>query len=644
RRAESGREFLASTDPAFRPVNLATGPDGALYLVDMYRELVEHPDFVPAELRTKVEFRRWHDRGRIWRIRSRTGGASASGRPPRPRLETASVSELVRHLGHPVGWYAVTAQRLLVERQDRAALPLIEQAFRSEASPTGRLHALWTLHGLGALNAGLLEHAAADPDPLLREHALRVLFTDRRLLEGFPRARVIALAGDPEVRVRPQAAILLGELADRDPEAVRALVALARRDGDDPWVRLGILSGLAERAIDFLREWARTDAGSRPAGSSGRRLLSEAAAIVGVRRRGPELRSLLELLSSPVAEGEVAFRGLDDRLALTAGLGEGLGRSGPPLHAWLAGIPASQRGGAEVNSALWARARSLADSNEEPSRRKVALEVLVRGAPDLARPLLPKLARAEQPAEIQAAAARALGQLASAQQIEELLDGWGSLGLGTRRGLLSAMAANPAHARLLIDALDDQKLAVVELDAAARDALLRGSDPPRRRRLEAILSRFAPEDRSTVVEKYQAALHLVGDRSRGEGVFVKNCQTCHERQGRGHRVGPDLSGIAGRLPGVLLSDILHPNRDVAPDYVALSVATRDGQVLSGLLVEETVSGVKLRQAEGVERTVLRSEIAEIRSSGRSLMPDGLEQAIKPQDMADLLAFLRSGSR
>ncbi len=116
RRAEQGREFLASSDPAFRPVNLATGPDGALYVVDMYRELVEHPQFVPEAARGSVDFRRWHDRGRIWRVRPK---AAAKVKHDHPHLSKSDVPQLVQLLGHPNGWWRATAQRLLVERSCR---------------------------------------------------------------------------------------------------------------------------------------------------------------------------------------------------------------------------------------------------------------------------------------------------------------------------------------------------------------------------------------------------------------------------------------------------------------------------------------------------------------------------------------------
>ena len=143
-----------------------------------------------------------------------------------------------------------------------------------------------------------------------------------------------------------------------------------------------------------------------------------------------------------------------------------------------------------------------------------------------------------------------------------------------------------------------------------------------------------------MLARYQAALQARADDRRGAAVFAKNCQTCHQHQGQGHRVGPDLSGIAGRAPDALLSDILDPNRDVAPDYVDALARHPRGQVVSGLLAEETATTLKLRRAEGVEETLLRSEIDELRSTGQSLMPEGLEQTISLQEMADLIAFLR----
>jgi putative heme-binding domain-containing protein len=452
------------------------------------------------------------------------------------------------------------------------------------------------------------------------------------------------MAADSAIRVRLQAAVVLGEVVREDPEVVTALVALARRDGGDPWVRLAILGALGEAAPSFVREWSSSPAQASPiSAADAQRLLSEVAAIVGVRGRERELRSILGIVSAPASGKEASDRELDERLALAAGLGEGLERGGASLHAWLAGLPDGEKTAAAL-APLWERARALVVADRPAERRQVALEALVRGDPERAAPLLLALVGADQPPDLQVTAARAAGRMASATQVEAILERWGELALGTRRSLLAALSSRATHVGPLVDALEAEKVAVVELDAASREGLRRLADPDVRQRLERLLARFAPSDRSAVVERYRAALSLSGDRARGAAVFQKNCQSCHDFHGKGHRVGPELSGIAGRLPEVMLSDILHPNRDVAPDFVALSIATKGGQVLSGLLVEETATGVKLRQAEGVEQTVLRSEIAEIRSSGRSLMPEGLEQAIRIPEMADLLAFLRSGAK
>ncbi len=194
-----------------------------------------------------------------------------------------------------------------------------------------------------------------------------------------------------------------------------------------------------------------------------------------------------------------------------------------------------------------------------------------------------------------------------------------------------------------MSALEQQTIAPIELDAPTREALLHLADPGLRSRASALLARFAPPDRSSVLAKYRPALKLEGDARRGEAVFSRTCETCHQYQGRGHRAGPDLSGVMGRAPEALLSDILDPNREVAPDFATIAVATRSGQVATGLLAEETATTLKLRRAQGVEETLLRSEIDQVRSTGQSLMPEGLEQGLNLQDMADLIAFLRGGS-
>jgi len=634
RRVEQGREFLASTDPAFRPVNLANGPDGALYVVDMYRELVEHPQFVPEPARGSVDFRRWHDRGRIWRVRPKTAPAVAASRPS---LREADERTLVALLGTRNAWWRDTAQRLLVERRDRSSVPLLKEALQDAARPLARLHALWTLAGLDAVGPEMVRRLARDPHPGLREHALRVA-SDRDRRERahlLPTESLIALADDPAVRARFQACLALGDRCREDPAALKALGRIAARDANDRWMRLAILSGLAESALAFIPLCEPI------ASSEGRtELLAQAAAIVGVRRRAPELAGLLGMI---VAGADRPRRdGSPGALTLLAGLADGLERSGPPLDAWIATAPPELRPSLDRLAPLWPVASKWALSDRPVSDRLVALDVLARGRLDLAEAIVPGLLAASQPRAVQDAAARAVARIGRPSLADTVLDRWDGVAQATRREVLAALAGSPALAEPLIRALERQAIAPGELDAATRQGLAQLADAALRARATAVLAKFAPPSRSAVLARYRDALKLAGDPGRGAALFAKNCQTCHQHQGRGHRVGPDLSGIAGRAPDALLSDVLDPNRNIEPDFVVLAAATRRGQVLSGLLAEETATTVKLRRAEGIEDVLLRSEIDQLRSTGQSLMPEGLEQSLGLQDMADLIAFLRGG--
>lgn len=630
RRVEKEKEFLASTDSAFRPVNLATGPDGALYVIDFYREMVEHPQFVPEDVRQKVEFRRWNNRGRIWRIlpKSEAGPKVAS---PSPSLGKSSTAELVAHLGRPNGWWRDTAQRLLVERRDRGAVPALVEAAAGSKEPLGRLHALWTLDGLEGLDDAVLAKALRDADPIVREGAARLSLGRTAL------ARELAtLADDPEVRVRFQAAIALGGV--NDDLAPAALARIAAREVGDDWMRLAVLSGLRDSAWKFLSallashpEWLTNPS------PEGARLLAQTAAILGARNQAEELRALADVLKPGPADQSDA-----GRIALLSGLAEGLARSGEPLPNRLAGGPSAWGESSRKSiEGLLDRAKAIAlSSGGNAQAREQALRVLARCRPPAAAELIPGLLGATQPQPVQSAAARAVSDVGSAELATQALNQWGELTIATRRELLAAVLGSVALTASLVDALEQDRIALTELDVATRDVLRRIPEPALRDRALALLAKSAPPDRADVLKAFQPALTLSGDPKRGAEHFVKNCQTCHQRQGQGNRVGPDLSGVGGRPASALLSDILDPNKNVSPDFVSFLVVTKRGQVLSGLLIEETPSSLKLRRAEGNDETVLRSEVEEFRSTGRSLMPEGLEQTLGVQGVADLLSFLR----
>jgi putative heme-binding domain-containing protein len=248
--------------------------------------------------------------------------------------------------------------------------------------------------------------------------------------------------------------------------------------------------------------------------------------------------------------------------------------------------------------------------------------------------------QAEQPADVRAAAARALGTIGDPALARLALARWVGYPLDTRREVVLALARSPALSAVAVEALEQGQLAATDLPPDARDVMRRLPDAALRRRAEKLLPRPAG-DRAQLFRRYQEALRLPGDARRGAEVFARHCLTCHALPGRGGSVGPDVAGAASRPAAALLEDVLDPNKEVAPNYLSHVLITTRGQVLTGLVANETAASVTLRQAGGVEDVVTRREIQELRSTGRSLMPEGLEDVIPPADMADLLRYLRA---
>ena len=148
-------------------------------------------------------------------------------------------------------------------------------------------------------------------------------------------------------------------------------------------------------------------------------------------------------------------------------------------------------------------------------------------------------------------------------------------------------------------------------------------------------------DRKQVIAKYESALQLKGDRARGQTVFGKRCANCHRQGQIGHEVGPNLASLTNKMPKALLDSILEPSAAVEAKYLNYTVVTNQGRILTGILSAETASSITLLAPEGRRESILRNDIDQLQSTGKSLMPDGLEKEITPQDVSDLISFIRA---
>jgi putative membrane-bound dehydrogenase-like protein len=623
RSAYKGRDFLASTDNWFRPVNLTVGPDGALYVVDMYRAVIEHPQWIPLDIQKKLDLRAGNDRGRIYRIVPKNGIKTV-----RPQLGKATAAELVALFENANAWWRMTAQRLLIERQDSKAIEPLRKLARTSKSPLARLHALWTMEGLGALENSLIEHALQDAEPGLREHGLRL--AEARLADSAAlQEKVLKLAEDENLRVRFQAAFTLGAL--RDDRAIGALARIAVRDGADRWVRMAVLSSVPDAAGKLLAQIYRENKQQLDSPNTVE-LVRRLAGIVGARRQESEVRELLQLITAK-GKGEPAAW----QLAVLSGLGESLRRSGASLKKL-----STDSVVAKVLQGWRERAVKIALSRDrEVAERVDALRLLIHMPSAAAATQLRELLGPQEPNEVQIAAVRALAALPENQGMKELLGDWNTRSVPVRREILTFSMSGTEPVSLLLDALEGGAIRLAELDPARRDQLLRFPNESIRERARKLLASQKPTSRQKVAEDWTAkVLPLTGDAVRGQKVYATHCANCHRLHGQGVAVGPDLATVNNRSREALVVDILDPNRAVDPSYVDFVVVSNNGQVFNGLLAAETASSITLRRAERQETTVLRRDIAEIHSTGVSLMPEGMENIMTTQDLADLIELLR----
>ncbi len=603
-----GVEFLASPDAWFRPVSLANGPDGSLYVVDMVRSEVEHPEWVPKDQQHRYDFDGRRDLGRIWRI-----VPERHGRNPFTPLGGKTGAELVALLESPNGWTRMTAHRLLLERQDEAAAGPLRKLV-SSGGPLARVHAAWLLEGLGKLEAAHALDLMAHPHPRVRENGL--VLAERFI--GDPKAveeRLLALAEDPDPRVRFQAALSLGACGDE--RVLGALASIAEKGAQDRWTRLAVASAVSDRSGELLTLV------SDPA------MMRDLATLAGSRRDAKEVDHVLSSL---------LLRDRPRQLAVLNGLAEGMGRRGAQLSKVL-----ERFDGHALSKKLAELLREIASVAEDPKapapERQEAVRFLAHLPWETARPALERLL--EDPSQdVRISAAGALSAHKRPEVGPLLMKSWKSQMPAMKREVLEAMSRQPERLEFLLGEVEAGRLAGGELGPTLVKSLSNHGNAAIKARAQKALQGNLPEERQKVLDRYKASLAIKGDAKRGREIFQKNCVACHRVAGLGTNVGPDVSDTLSKTPEALMVDILDPSRVIDNNYANYLVKTKSGAVLSGFIAVQTASSLTLRRGEGQEDVVLRQDIEEMRSSGVSLMPEGLEKNVTVEQLADLIAFLK----
>lgn len=691
RRATEGREFLAAGDSWFRPVFLYVGPDGSLFIVDYYRPRIEHPEWTSSDLqKDRSPLYVGQDRGRIYRVSALNAPRTSE---PVPDLSRASDGALVRALEAPGAWMRRTAQRLLVDRRSRDAVEPLRALAGSSSSALARVHALWTLDGLGALDEQSIERALRDDTAGVRENAVRLAET--RLRESpTPASRLVDMTGDPDARVR---FLVLGALGWIDSDEARAARSrLLFSQIDDVWMQRAALSAGSDQSAALFEAAMRPGSEVLSRQTDARAaFVRQLASITGARQRADEIRraiasvapesetpprsaewpaeagasgawwraAVLEGLAQGARDGDSAAEVLahsraallalqrDDDASVRAGALDLLRLAGPGQDAaWREAvqqaIELAQQRGADADRRADAIALAALDHPEqraewfagfvsphEPERVQVAA-VLALGRFD------PKALQARGKQQRGGAGSSRLGPLSSSRDLGQfLLARWPELTPGVRSHAADVLLDDSVRARLLVDALRDGRVQAWSLGFWQKQALVLYSDPEIRRDARAVLEED-PRQRGVTVKRYAAALDLEGNPERGAQVFTRICAVCHRLEGKGGDLGPDLGTVRHRPPLNLLSDILLPSQSIAQHYETYVVERTDGRTEAGVLSAETPNAITLKQGGGRDVVIRRADIRKMSVSPRSTMPADLDKAISPDEMADLLAYIR----
>jgi putative membrane-bound dehydrogenase-like protein len=607
---EKDREFLASTDTWFRPVMFANAPDGTLYVIDMHREIIEHPWSLPEQLKKHLDLNSGNDRGRIFRIAP--DGFKA---PPPPRLGAASTAELVALLDHPNGWHRDTAQRLLYERQDKAAIAPLWQML-TNGSRFGRLYALHALDGLGALNRQ--PGRMGDRDWTVRAHALKLT---SHTGQGLPQAKreYEAAAFDLSPEVRRQLAFTVGDFpADM---RIPILASVLMSDPDDFWLRAAAMSSLSNGA-GALFDTLSTDHDfcARP---SGQEFLRGLAELIGAQDDPASVWHVFQFI----------INGNDPAISfnLVSSLGHGLKRAGQSL---------SDIDKADRLSGLFDRARIAAsDSASAETLRVSAIRLLGMTSYYQSGAGLLALLSSNQPAAVQLAVVGTLAKFSSTNVGPELARRLPDYAPPVRTDVIETLLARPDRALALLQAVVAGKLRIHDLTTAQITFLRSHRDAGVQAAARRILGPPANPNLQQVIADYLPALSLKGTAAHGREIYLQRCSSCHRLGGAGHQLGPDLVTVKTSGKEKILVNILDPNREVAPPYQAYEVELRDGDSLVGIIVNETANSLTVRQPYGKEQVVLLTDVARKKCQNQSLMPEGLEAGLNPQDFADLLEYI-----
>ena len=603
--ADQASEWLRSQDAWFRPVRVENAPDGTLWVLDMYRRVIEHPEWIPEDWQARIDVRAGEGLGRIYRV-------FPIGQTPKivPDMSKAQLPDLIKWLGDDDAATRELAQRQLIFLSPPESKALLLTTLKTHTNALARLHAMAVLRATGWLDASMLQQAMGDSDPRVARMAIR-----------------------------------WSEELNGDWKAAYAQAALssAARQSSPLAMQLVLTSG---------RQGISQNIGSLLLAHPNDHWLMQAA-----RLQKPELIDgyLQELLASQTAASHDLETLLVDLLpgatpALQGRLLETLKESQSERPAWhfvLAAALRDQRGTTLDSDAyrrilIEASRCVLLDTHTIPLR-EAALRLLVSESDPKHQEqneLFLKLVADVKNEKLGVLALDGLRRTKDSQVAKTLIGHWQDLGPHCRANLIHYLVTERPWVVELIEALEQKRLVYSDLDPIAIEHLSRIPDASLRERSSKVLE-SGKSDPSALIVEYLAKMPTNGDTVKGKTVFERQCAICHRDRGELTAVGPNLASLKEWTDQAWLTAILDPNRSVEARYRRTMVATDDGNIHVGIMLSETEDWIDLALADGNRERIMKAEIENLRESNQSLMPEGFGTFLTPTDLRHLLEFLRT---
>ncbi|MBL8891618.1 MAG: VCBS repeat-containing protein [Planctomycetaceae bacterium] len=641
---EQDREFLSSADHWFRPVMARTGPDGALWIADMYRLVIEHPEWIPAQWQAKLDLRAGDNMGRIYRVFPKSDSVRSM-----PRLDRMSQAELVMALESDNGWVRDMAQQMLIWNADAATPELLARLMQESTRPLARLHALATLQGIGRLSDATLGLGLKDAESGVRQLAFR-LSGERLSTSSVLRETAIQqVKQETELPVLFSATLAMGD-TDREDFA-RAVMKQVADQLADTYLQQAAISSIHARNLPALMEGLLSDWQPSPDSNleAGRRELWSSLLRYTVASGNQELfQSFVQVLLP--ADDDPAGTGL------AAAVKQRL-QQDPAGNLWriqaLTELLNGVKDGEVTNwkpefiarlEQIFVLVDKLVADDEPIVAEQVALAELlgrVKWNPSAAQQRLRQWLSPQTAPEVRSATVRSLARFDDEMVVEYYLEQWSSHSPTLRHEILDVIFSRNHWIKSFLQAVQDGRIPRSHLDATRRQQLVQHRTNSVRQLAGEVLAASVQSNRQTVIDEYAAPQENVADVDRGRVVFRQHCASCHQLEGVGYRVGPDLAAFMDKSDQGLLTAILDPNRAIEDRYQEYLVLGTDGRQHRGMISSETSNSLTLLGQEGKTVELLRNEIEEMAASGLSLMPEGLEKDVTPTAMADLLKYLRS---